>query len=58
MDDIIDAEFEEVEIDTDELNDIYNDYIELCQTLDEIMNDLPPSVQEKIWDMVYKRFEP
>lgn len=58
MDDIIDVEFEEIEFDAEEMNDIYGDYIELCQALDAIMNDLPPNVQEKIWDLVYKRFEP
>jgi len=41
-----------------ELLDIMDDYSELTQLLHNEMDNIPKNVQDKIWDKVYKRFEP
>ncbi len=41
-----------------ELLEIKDDYLELVKTLHNLMDSLSPDTRNKIWDMVYKRFEP
>ena len=42
----------------EEFVQINKDYFELVKTLHNLMDDLPENTKTKIWDMVYKRFEP
>jgi len=41
-----------------DLKEVYKDYMELVETLHNEMDNISKNVQTKIWDMVYKRFEP
>jgi len=44
--------------DLEQLKEEHNNYYELVQTLHNEMDNIPKSVKDKIWDMVYKRFQP
>ena len=41
-----------------EQEEIVNTHEELCETLHNNMDDIPKSVRTKIWDLVYKHYEP
>lgn len=34
------------------------DFMELCDKLHNLMDDIPENVKNKIWDDVYKWYEP
>ena len=42
----------------DDKNDIIQTHTELCETIHKCWDDLPKNVQEKIYDMVYRHYEP
>lgn len=59
--DLIDSIKQCVEIDKtalDSLNEIYENHFELCSKLNELMDNIPDKTRDKIWDLVYKHFEP
>ena len=41
-----------------DLEEVHKDYNELVETLHNQMDNISKNVQTKIWNMVYKRFEP
>lgn len=42
----------------DEVGDMLENYIDLAEKLHQCMDDIPKNVQDKIWDMVYRHYEP
>lgn len=52
----IDLEFAKRRL--EELRAIKIDYFELCEMIHDRMDELPPKIQDDLWDYVYKRFEP
>jgi len=42
----------------DDKNDIVQTHVELCETIHNCWDDLPKNVQEKIYDLVYRHYEP
>ena len=42
----------------EELQEISEAHNKLCGKLHEVMDEIPKSVQDKIWDLVYSNYEP
>ena len=38
--------------------EVGENHFELCELLHNSMSELPPIVKDKIWDVLYRHFEP